>query len=237
MSEPEPPDQGLDPRIPTRPLWGFVLVLLPIIGIVLVVSAYVVIVGMGITGRSAQGDEVTWHFTGCEAAQPMIEARLDDIGLPSTWTTGPGTYTVTTRLTGDGTVDRSLPVTLTTPGALEVRGGSLVLASSEDVTYAGVRMDVFMVPSVLLRLDADGADRVKQYVRSEPEGRMEYYVDGQYIGWQSNTNPVSVGEVEINLEMDGDERARMQAVASWSVILDHAPLPCAVSVRGDAPPE
>lgn len=235
-SDPTPPSPVSgddDPRIPTRPLLGLGLVMLPVVGVILVAIAYVVTWGFGLAGRQAAGETVTWRFSGCEAAQVVLEARLADVGLDAEWEAIAGGYTVTTQLTGDATVDESLPATLTTPAVLEVRAGSEVLATTADVIDASVRMDVFMVPYVLLSVDEDAAERVKQYVRSDPEGRMTFHVDGQPIGWQSSSNPVSIGELEINLVLEGDERARMQAVASWSVILDHAPLPCDVTFRGE----
>ncbi|MEN0066780.1 MAG: hypothetical protein AAGA48_31905 [Myxococcota bacterium] len=221
-----------DPRLPSRPLWGIALALLPVIGVFLVVVAYAVIVGLGTSARSLEGAEVTWRFEGCEAAQPLLEARLDEVGLPATWTAVDGGYTVKTQLTGNPVVDDTLPGTLTTPAALEVRAGDEVLATSADVVDAGPRADIFMVPYVLLRLDDDAGERIKNHVRSDPKGRMTFHVDGKSIGWQSNTNPVSVGELEINLTLEGDEEARMHAVAAWSVTLDHGPLPCPVTFAG-----
>jgi len=238
-SDPSPPP-GVsgddDPRIPTRPLWGILLVLIPIVGVIAVAIAYAVTWGFGMAGRAARGETVTWRFSGCEAARPLLEDRLADVGLDGTWASAANGYTVTTRLTGDESVDQSLPATLTTPAALEVRGGDEVLATSEDVTDASVRMDLFMVPSVLLSLDPPAAERVKEHVRAVPDGKMTFHVDGERIGWQSNTNPVAVGELEINLDLEGDEQARMRAVASWSVILDHGPLPCPVAFRGETVP-
>jgi len=225
-----------DPRIPTRPLFGFILVLMPIVGVFLVTIAYVVMWSLGLAGRSAQGEEVTWRFSGCEAALPLLEARLDDVGLSATWTSTSGGYTVTTQLTGDETVDEGLPAMLTTPADLEIRAGDQVLATSADVTDASVRMDIFMVPFVLLKVDEDAAERIKVHVRQDPEGKMAFHVDGRKIGWQSNANPVAIGELEVNLELEGDEKDRMQAVASWSVTLDHGPLPCSVTFRGETVP-
>lgn len=226
---------GDDPRIPTRPLWGFALVLAPVVGVFLVGLAYVVIGSLGLAGRSAQGAAVTWRFDGCHDARPFLEARLADVGLPAEWSDAPGGYAVKTQLTGDEAVDRALPETLVRRSKLEVYGGDAVLLDSADVTEASVRMDVFMVPYVLLSLDEGAAQRVKQHVRADPEGRLSFVVDGRTIGWQSNRNPVEVGSLEINLELDGDEQARMQAAAEWSVVLDHGPLPCTVNFRGETP--
>ncbi|MEM6931601.1 MAG: hypothetical protein AAF602_32015, partial [Myxococcota bacterium] len=180
---PPGPENDEDPRIPSRPLWGFALVLAPVFGVIVVTIAYVVTFGFGMAGRGAAGSEVTWRFSGCEEAQPLLEARLDDIGLPATWTAEPGGFVVTTQLTGDAEVDESLPDTLTTPGDLQIRGTREVLATTEDVTEASVRLDLFMVPSVLLALDDAAAQRVKDNVRAEPEGRMTFHVDGRLIGW------------------------------------------------------
>ncbi len=237
-SDSSPPDGGEspDPRHPTRPLLGMALVLMPVLGVIVVTLAYVVTFGFGVAGRQARGSEITWRFSGCPEARPLLEARLADVGLQADWSDERGGFLVTTQLTGDPAVDAGLPATLTTPGDLEIRAGRTVLGTTDDVTDASVRMDLFMVPYVLLSLDDDAAQRVKENVRADPQGKMTFHVDGEKIGWQSNTNPVSVGKLEVNLEMDGDERARMHAVASWSVVLDHAPLPCRVTFEGEVAP-
>lgn len=217
-----------DPRLPSRPLWGIAILALPIVGILALFIAYAVMWSLGLAGRSASGEVVEVRFKGCPEARPLLEARLTDMGLQGTWSNTPDGYMATFVPTGDPDVDGSLPATLSAPAALEVRGGDEVLATNRDLADASVRMDLFMVSYVLLELEPDAAERVKAFIRAEPHGKIRFHVDGVDIGWQSNTNPVAVGDLEINPDIN-DELERMRAVAAWSVTLDHAPLPCPVT--------
>ena len=216
-----------DPRIPSRPLWGLAILTLPILGIFVMFIAYGVMWGLGLSGRQAAGEPVTLTFEGCPEARPLLEARLADMGLSGEWTSTASQIQVTAALTGDPEVDANIPDTLASPGALEIRADGEVVATNANVTEASVRMDLFMVPYVLLHLDPPAADRVRDFVRADPEGKVRFWVDGQEIGWQSNSNPVAKGDLEINPAIP-DELERMHAVAAWSVTLDHGPLPCTV---------
>ena len=204
---------------------------LPILGVGVVFVLYGIMWSMGLSGRAAKGEVVELAFDGCAEAQPLIEARLADIGLTeATWRSVSGGFAVQTRLTGDPQVDATIPATLATPGALEVRADGTVIATNADLTEATVRMDLFMVPYVLLHLDADAAQRAQDAMRADPTGKLAFFVDGEDIGWQSNQNTVAKGNLEVSLHIT-DEEARMHAVAAWSVVLDHGPLPCGVRPR------
>ena len=106
------------------------------------------------------------------------------------------------------------------------------MASEADVSDASVRMDLFMVPYLLLRLEDAAAQRIKAHVRAHPQGKLRFEIDGQDVGWQSNQNPVAVGELEMSPDLPSltEEAARMHAVAAWSITVDH-PLPCPVQLQ------
>ncbi|MBX2797264.1 MAG: hypothetical protein KTR31_06350 [Myxococcales bacterium] len=220
-----------DPRIPARPLWGLVILSLPVFGVIAVFIAYGIMWSLGLSGRAASGEPVELAFEGCAEARALLEARLQDMGLSEgEWSDTVGGFAVRTPLMGDPDVDGTVPDTLAMPGALEIRGGDEVLATNVDLSDATVRLDIFMVPYVLLRLHEDAAKRVRDHMRSDPRGQLRFWVDGVDVGWQSNSNPVALGELELspNASEDVDEQDRMQQVAAWSVVLDHAPLPCDV---------
>lgn len=220
-----------DPRLQGRPLWGLAILSLPIFGVIAVSLAYVVMWSLGLSGRSASGAQAEIVFEGCADARAPIEARIADMGLsPTSWREVPGGFAVQTQLTGDPEVDARLPETLTLPGALQIRAGDQILATHEDLTDASVRLDLFMVSYVLLRLRDEAAQRIKRHVRAEPMGKLWLWVDGQRVAWQANQNPVAVGELELSPEIS-DEQERMYAVAAWAVVLDHGPLPCPVVAR------
>ena len=217
-----------DPRIPSRPLWGLAILSLPILGIFVVFTGYAVMWWLGLAGRSATGEPVTMAFQGCAEARPFMEARMVEMGLDGVWEAGPSGFSVTAQLTGDEEVDAGLPAVLASVGALEIRGGDQVLATHADVRDATVRMDLFMVPYVLFHLEDPAAQRIRENVREDPGGKLEFFVDGAKVGWQSNQNPLPVGHLEMNPEIS-EEQERMRAVANWAVTLDHGPLPCPVT--------
>ncbi len=221
-----------DPRLKQRPIWGLLILILPIVGVLVVFALYAGMWAIGISGRAASGPRATLTFDGCPQARPLLEARLADMGLDdAAWTDTPGGFAVEVSLTGDPDVDARIPRTLAMPGALEIRGGDEALATNIDVVEASVRLDLLMVPSVLVKVGPEAAARVKEHVRANPGGQLRFLVDGVDVGGQSNLEPVAVGDLE--LAPDGYDvsldRERMHAVAAWSVVLDHGPLPCAVS--------
>jgi hypothetical protein len=223
-----------DPRLQQRPLIGMAILALPLVILVLTVAAYAVTVGFGLRGRTATGPPVTLAFSGCAEAGSVLSARLADMGLSVTPVDGdPLAFQVV--LPPDPEVAAAVPQTLSMPGLLEVRGGDEALAGPEDVVDASVRMDLLMIPSTLLHLSEPAAERVKDYVRADPDARMTFTVDGVTIGTQWNQLSTEIGEVEIDpIGADGqrldDGKARWAAVAAWSVVVDH-PLPCAITPR------
>lgn len=217
-----------DPRLPTRPLWAFVLLALPVVGVVFVAIAYTGMWSLGVRGRDPEGQTVELAFTGCPEARPAVEARILDMGLPVLASAASdGTWTVRTTLPADPRAAGQIPATLAAPGRLVVRAEQQVVATSEDVLDASVRLDLMMSPRTLLKLGPAAADRVETYVRSTPIGALVFEVDGQRVGSHANANPVAKGELEIDPPLGG--RERWDATAAWSVILDH-PLPCAPTV-------
>jgi hypothetical protein len=220
----------LDPRVKNaRPMWALAILTLPLIGFVLTVAAYVVMVSLGLAGRPATGDRVTLVFAGCPAARPLVEARVADMGLPATWSDAAAGFRAELQLPPDPLAAEGVPAALAAPGVFEVRGGDEVLATHADVIDASVRLDLSMTPTTLVRLSPDAAQRVKVWVRAHPSGRLDFVLDGERIGGQSAMDPVAIGEVEISPPIKENQQ-RMLKTAAWSVIVDHAPLPCPVSV-------
>ncbi len=219
-----------DPRIRNaRPGWALVVLGAPIALFALVVMAYTTLVGLGLRGRAAGGEQVTLHFEACSAARAVVEARLGEMGLDDAQLTdGPDGFDVAVTMPTDPDVATTVPSTLAAPGHLEVRHGPDVLATQDDLRDAGVRLDVFMIPSTLLRLDETTSERITGWVTDNPEAQLRFLLDGELIGTQNASNPVGYGELEIETHGLSD-RERMNASAAWAVILDHGPLPCAVT--------
>lgn len=242
-----------DPRIPSRPLWGLAILALPLIGLVVVATAYLGMFVLGTRGRPASGEEVAlWYEVpadcggadaGAEAvtsfvAAEVVEARLGDMGLKATALPAPAgapAFGFSVAMPADAAVAATIPSTLARPGLARLMGGEQLLADNSDIADASIRMDLLMQPSLLLRLDPDAAERVRSFVRGDPQGKITLLVDGEAVASQRNDRPVQVGEVELTPDDEAmDEQARWAALAELSVTVDH-PLACALLPKPAAP--
>jgi hypothetical protein len=221
-------DPGSDPHA-RRGLFGLAILALPLLLAVVVFVGYGGLLALGLTGRAGT-EPLELAFVGCSEAEPVVAARLADMGFAAVATPAADGFSFAFAGPSDPDVRAALPVDLARTGAFEVRHGDEVLATGADVADASVRVDALMVPTTLLRLRAEGAARVTASVRADPAGQLDFYLDGERIGGQTNT-AVTPEEVEIAPPID-DERARLRATAAWSVLIDHPPLPCPVSPRG-----
>lgn len=220
-----------DPRIAqARPGWALAILSAPIFVALAVVLLYVGMWSMGLAGREAAGAERALQVEACPEGVVALRDRLTDMGLPAEVAPTPTGARLTTRATGRPEVDQRLTTVLSAPGRFELRGGDVVLATSEDVAEASSRLDGMMDPWLLVRLREDAAERVKQHVRADPRGRLHFAVDGVEVAMQPNTRDVTVGEVEGIPLADMDRAERFHRVAEWAVLVDH-PLPCAVEIQ------
>jgi hypothetical protein len=201
---------------------------LPIVGVALTFAAYAAMWTLGRAGRPAEGAPADLGFAGCADAAPVVAARLRDMGLAPETRTDDGGFTVSVVLPADPRVAAQIPSTLAQPGRLEVIGRGAVLATSADVTDASVRMDLLMIPSTLLAMTEAATARVATEVRADPDGTLVFRVDGRDEGIQPN-GAVEGAELELS-PPERDGQARWDAVAKWSVVLDH-PLPCPIKAR------
>lgn len=223
-----PPSQD-DPRLQMRPWRGLVILAVPLVAIVATFVAYAVLVRAGLTGRPASGEAVELRFLACREASAPIVARLADMGLDAKVAPSPGGFTVKVVLPSDPAVAASIPITLVSPGHLEVRAGDDVLATNVDVVSAEPRLDLRMASYVVLRLAEAAAQRVTDAVRASPRGVLTLRIDGVDVATQQNTTPIARGEVEFAPHVD-DDAVRMRTIAAWAVVFDHGPLPCVVAL-------
>lgn len=223
---------AIDPRIAAaRPGWALVVLAAPVVAFVVVIVLYIGMFGLGFQGRGGMGGPVSFEVGGCEAAAEELSGRLTDMGLPAVVQAHRGGFLLQTERIGRPEIDATLAPTLQTPGAFELRHGDNVLATNANVLEATYRLDGMMDPWLLLRLDEQAVDAVVDAIRSDRRGRMTFFLDGEAIAMQPNGRSVQRGEVEGIPLAELTAEARMQQIAAWSVIIDHGPLPCPVTVR------
>jgi hypothetical protein len=218
-------DERADPVV--LPRKGALLLLIPVAMIPLVFVAWGLMIWAGLAGRPASGPEVDIGVTACPEARDVLLARAADMGLTPAVEARPDGFVLHTRMPEDPESAASVPRALAPPGRFEVRGGDQVLATNADVTEATIRLDLSLSPATLIRLQPAAAQRVAAFVRGDEGGQIEFWLDGQKVGYQVNRE-VSANELEIWVQEGGD-RARLQVAAERGVVIDH-PLPCPVAV-------
>ncbi len=231
-----PEDVPLEQKVEQlRPRAGCVLLLLPVVAVFLTFLAYAWLLWSGWNGRPATGPEVQFAFAGCPEAAPVVVDRLDDMGLGRPEVRpAPDGFALTVRLPAPDTDPAALASTLATVGRFEMRDGDEVLATHDDIAYAGVRLDVTMSPSTLVVLRPEGRDRVYARMREQPGGSTAMVLDGEEVWRFSNRRPTMNGEFEIPPDAAND-RARMELAAARGIVLNHGPLPCALVPRVESP--
>jgi len=202
----------------------------PVVMFIFVVIAYTTFGWYGLQGRPAQGDLAVLTFEGCAAGRVALEERLVMMGFSNTVETGlEDQFTVQLTLPADEEVATTLPDTLVRPGQFELRDGpgEEVLVGSEQVQGASHRLDLLMNPTLVVNIPPEEARSLRKRQEHSPYGQLSFWLDGERIGGQKNLKPLEGNEVEVVPTME-DERAKMEAVAAWSVVVAH-PLPCQVA--------
>ncbi len=202
----------------------------PVVMFIFVVIAYTTFGWYGLQGRPAQGDLAILTFEGCAAGQAALQERLVMMGFSTTVEAGvDGQFTVQLVLPEDPEVAATLPHTLVRPGQFELRDGSgeEILLGPEQVQGASHRLDLLMSPSLVVKIPHEEARSLRNRQEHSPYGQLSFWLDGERIGGQKNLKPLEGDELEVVPPME-DERAQMEAVAAWSVVVAH-PLPCQVA--------
>jgi hypothetical protein len=226
---------------------GMLVLILPILSIVTTGAAYAIAMWYGVAGRPAQGPLVRIDLDGCAEAEPLVRARVEQMGLPEVvFAPRPGGFSVTARLPDDPRTHASIPTTLAATGTFEVRpivgddDGAEVIVSRADVEFTSTYMAFLDAPKVLVQLKREPARALQQHMGAHPNDRLGYWVDGRRVTVRNNLPPESRGQITLDLGAATDID-RMDFAAAAGIVLEHGPLPCALTVasvtRLDAPAE
>jgi hypothetical protein len=226
---------------------GMLVLILPILSIVTTGAAYAIAMWYGVAGRPAQGPLVRIDLDGCAEAEPLVRARVEQMGLPEVvFAPRPGGFSVTARLPDDPRTHASIPTTLAATGTFEVRpivgddDGAEVIVSRADVEFTSTYMAFLDAPKVLVQLKREPARALQQHMGAHPNDRLGYWVDGRRVTVRNNMPPESRGQITLDLGAATDID-RMDFAAAAGIVLEHGPLPCALTVasvtRLDAPAE
>lgn len=226
-----------------RGIAGIMLLVVPILSIAAIGSGYVLLVFFGVQGRAAEGPLVRYQIHTCDAAQPLIVRRVEAMGLPDVQVGAiDGGFSLTARLPSEARVQEAIPATLTAPGHFEVvpATGGDALAGNADLAEAEMTLAFLDAPYVRLKLHDDAAKRLEDYMKSDMEGGIALYLDGERVITRKNMPAETRGRLDLDL-VGGTDLARMDFAAAAAIQLQHGPLPCEAQVvdaqEVGAPPE
>ena len=210
---------------------GFLLYLAPLVMFALVVMLYAWFGWHVYDGRPADGERVVLRVETCQQADAALSERLAQMGLQPSLSRVDDTFVdVDVVLPSDPRVARAIPTTLVEPGRFEVRtkDGSEVLVPSSEVEGGLARLNVMMQPRLAVALPEATVERLRALQKTSPNDQLSFWLDGERIGGQTLLKQFTADEVEVALS-DADERAQMEKIAGWAVIIG-TPLPCAATI-------
>lgn len=213
---------------------GILVLVIPIVSIVVVGLAYVVMIGVGSSGRPAEGDRVRLTFTGCADSRAVIARRVDRMGLAEpVFTDVADGYTLDVTMPEDPRAAGTIPPTLVAKGDLKVVEGEegAVIAARDDIADVSTSMQFLDAPRTWIKLTPAASERLKAYMGANLAGHISVWVDGERVSRRKNAPPVEDGQLDVVPEGIKDDRAAVEFAAALGVILSSGPLPCSVSVH------
>jgi len=184
-------------------------------------------------GGTAEGERLQITLTGtcAEAALPLVQARVDEMGLGTPELTVHGsTLTVVATMPGSGDDESThVPGVLARQGNLRAGPPGAPLFTHENIEEARIQLDESGLPYTWLDLDANTLKALEAAAEADPEGEMPIQVDHISAPPRPFNKPIVEGGIRL-LPGDGVTRARMRVAADHGIVLTHGPLPCALSV-------
>jgi hypothetical protein len=221
-----------------RPGWGCFFLTFPLGFAFLVTAAYVVLFSVGSQGISARGQRVAMTFDTCPQARPILEQRVEHMGLGDpTWAAEGGALRLTATLPATPAAEH-IPATLARTGAFAIRAGETkdgpVVIDRSAISSASFSLKELGNPLVLLQLTPQGRKALEGHMEGDPTGQIGMWLDDEAILIRTNDPPFR--RPEIDVRADGpDGRDNMRRAVDWGMLLSYDPLPCPASVRSVEP--
>ncbi len=183
-------------------------------------------------GGSASGERLQVDFAvECgQAAADVMAARADAMGLGDPqWTVRDGHITLIATMPGLDDDRTAVPALLARPGVFEVRSHDDVLVSRADLMDAGLTLDESGMPYVAVTVTPDALDRLQQAAAADPEGTLDFMLDGERISARPNRMELADEPLRVIVE-EGSTRDKMRKSADRAFVIEHGPQPCDVTV-------
>ena len=184
-------------------------------------------------GSSADGERVQMQFSGecIEQARPIIEKRMDTIGLGDVIVSQNETsLSITATLPDIENAKDNIPQLLAQRGVLGVRNDSEWVFESLEVLSSSIEQDESGMPYTKVILEETVRKRLETEVQQHPKGFLYFFLDGREIVQRPNHNLIRSDELRLR-SIVGGKREQMHVTVDWSILLEHGPIPCTVTLK------
>ena len=207
----------------------------PILVTAALFAGYGVLFSYGLDGREVFSTPQTVTFAGCAEAMPIVQARIDHMGLPgATLATTEGGFSFHSQI--PEALAYPVQETLAAPGVLTVLDDQdQILVTNADIDNATVFLGLRAAPRTLIQLTGDAGTRLAEAMMSHTDGSTRVMVDGEKHRHLRNLPAITNGQLELELT-ESTHREIIEYAAHWGVVLANGPLPCPVSVTSTSPP-
>ncbi|MFK7930394.1 MAG: hypothetical protein AB8H79_19555 [Myxococcota bacterium] len=215
---------------PRAGCWFFML---PVVLAVLIFGAYIVLFGVGSMGSAAAGDRVQIDFDTCADARPLIEGRVEQMGLGDpVWSEHDGGLRLVATLPATAAAPH-IPATLARTGNLQVRAGLTatdpIILGPEHITKAELSLKELGNPLVEVSMNLDGKSTLESHMEDHIDGQISVWIDAEKVFERENDPPFRNSKMDLRAQGD-DGVDNLRRAADWGMVMTHGPLPCEAKV-------
>lgn len=203
----------------------------PIVFASILMLAIAVLAFLAWKGGSATGERVKMTFSSsCMAeAKPIIMARVEELGLGQPFAEiRNDVLELTATLPGLESDQLEIPKILSQQGLLRVMDGDNQLATQEDIKSVSLDLDESGMPIVKVIFDPTVHQQLAQHIDAAPREMLLIHIDEE--DQVERPNSAKLGDELRLVAQTGDTRAQMKVSADRTIVLNHGPIPCEVSV-------
>ncbi|MBM76697.1 MAG: hypothetical protein CMK59_14920 [Proteobacteria bacterium] len=197
------------------------------VGLVSAVALLAFLVWMGGTA-SGERVQISFYCSCSKEAKVIMSERIETLGLgePELNENEDGLVLLVTLPDIDGAVE-SIPKLLSQSGELLVKTtDGTVLADRKMLKLVSLSINESGMPYLDATFEDKAVEKMAEYVASNSEGYIDFWVDQQLIAHRPNTVKIEASEPIRIIPEQGDTRKRMQLAADAGVVLSSLPYPC-----------
>lgn len=218
-----------------RPRTGCIFVIIPVGFAGAILVAYLVLFGFGSMGFDARGDRVRMAYDTCPDARPLIEARVDMMGLGEARTFEDGGHWVVEATLPATPAADTIPATLARRGDFAIRAGDAVsdpvVIDHGVVDKAAFSLKEMGNPLVVVTLNQEGHETLEAHMEAHNDGQISMWVDTERVVVRPNDPPFRRTQIDIRAE-GPDGQDNMRRAVDWAMLMTHGPLPCEAELVG-----